>query len=131
MKTNIRLFATLLIITVLALVAVPSKSRAADPAPVATATDASGDARGALLAAPDVANAAQVDAPAPQAQVTVSVPAKWAGYFAWFINISGTVVIIARIIVKLTPTPKDDTLLEGFINVVKHLGLSVEPPKKS
>lgn len=35
----------------------------------------------------------------------------------------------ARIIVKLTPTPKDDTILEKIIGLLKHVGLNVTDKK--
>ena len=40
--------------------------------------------------------------------------------------ISG-VAITARVIVKLTPTPKDDALLAKVITFLKHIGLHVDP----
>lgn len=36
-------------------------------------------------------------------------------------------IAAARIIVKLTPTPADDTALAWVINVLRHLGLQLEP----
>lgn len=38
------------------------------------------------------------------------------------------VIIAARLIVKLTPTPKDDTALETFVETLKHLGLVIKSP---
>jgi DUF1009 family protein len=38
----------------------------------------------------------------------------------------GGVVLAARIIVKLTPTPKDDSLLEKVINFLKGVGLNIK-----
>lgn len=35
----------------------------------------------------------------------------------------------ARIIVKLTPTPKDDTILEKIIGMLRHVGLNVTDRK--
>ena len=35
------------------------------------------------------------------------------------------IVFIARIIVKLTPTPKDDTWLQTVVDVLKHVGLQL------
>jgi len=35
------------------------------------------------------------------------------------------VVALARIIVKLTPTPEDDSVLEKIIDALKHIGLHV------
>lgn len=37
----------------------------------------------------------------------------------------GAVVIAARVIVKLTPTPADDTALEKIVNFLKTLGLHI------
>ena len=36
------------------------------------------------------------------------------------------VVGAARLVVKLTPTPKDDTALEKIIAALKHVGLVIE-----
>jgi hypothetical protein len=41
----------------------------------------------------------------------------------------GAIVMLARIIVKLTPTPADDTALATLIEILKHLGLHV-PEKR-
>ncbi|CAB4167592.1 hypothetical protein UFOVP861_34 [uncultured Caudovirales phage] len=38
----------------------------------------------------------------------------------------GAVVLAARLIVKITPTPRDDTALEKVVNFFKHLGLVVK-----
>ena len=38
----------------------------------------------------------------------------------------GAIVIAARIIVKLTPTPKDDSVLEKIVNFLKTLGLHIK-----
>ena len=35
------------------------------------------------------------------------------------------IVFIARIIVKLTPTPKDDTWVQTIVDVLKHVGLQL------
>ena len=37
------------------------------------------------------------------------------------------ITITARVIVKLTPTPKDDAFLAKVITLLKHLGLHVDP----
>ena len=37
----------------------------------------------------------------------------------------GAAVILARIIVKLTPTPADDSALERVVNFLKTIGLHV------
>lgn len=38
----------------------------------------------------------------------------------------GAVIILARLIVKLTPTPADDSFLEKVITFLKHVGLNVK-----
>ena len=38
----------------------------------------------------------------------------------------GGIAIAARLIVKLTPTPKDDSVLEAVVEFLKHLGLNVK-----
>jgi hypothetical protein len=38
----------------------------------------------------------------------------------------GAVVILARIIVKLTPTPADDTILAKIVDVLKSIGLKLD-----
>jgi hypothetical protein len=38
----------------------------------------------------------------------------------------GGIVLAARIIVKLTPTPADDSFLEKIINFLKGLGLKID-----
>ena len=38
----------------------------------------------------------------------------------------GGIVLAARIIVKLTPTPKDDSFLEKVINFLKGVGLNIK-----
>ena len=37
----------------------------------------------------------------------------------------GAIIIIARVVVKLTPTPKDNSILEKVIAFLKHIGLHV------
>ncbi|MDW8310115.1 MAG: hypothetical protein RMK20_12155, partial [Verrucomicrobiales bacterium] len=37
----------------------------------------------------------------------------------------GAVIILARLIVKLTPTPRDNTWLERLITWLKHIGLHI------
>ena len=39
-------------------------------------------------------------------------------------------VIAARVIVKLTPTPKDDSALNYVVGFFKHLGLHIDSSKK-
>lgn len=41
------------------------------------------------------------------------------------ISCIGGVVIVARVIVKLTPTPKDDSALDWVVTMLKHLGLHI------
>ncbi len=41
------------------------------------------------------------------------------------IALLGGVIISARVIVKLTPTPKDDSALEKVVGVLKHVGLHI------
>lgn len=40
---------------------------------------------------------------------------------------AGTLVLGARILIKILPDPKVDGYLEHFIDLLKHLGLSVDP----
>ena len=48
------------------------------------------------------------------------------------VAVLGAIVIAARLIVKLTPTPKDDAFLAKIIAALKQLGLVIpdEPKKK-
>lgn len=47
------------------------------------------------------------------------------------IAIWGGVVLVARLIVKLTPTPKDDDFLAKIVGLFKQLGLYIpDEPKK-
>ena len=41
----------------------------------------------------------------------------------------GAVVIAARVIVKLTPTPADDSVLDKVVSVLKHIGLHIDGEK--
>lgn len=43
------------------------------------------------------------------------------------VTAAGGVVLAARIIVKLTPTPKDDTFLDSVVTFLMHVGLHIEP----
>lgn len=38
----------------------------------------------------------------------------------------GAIIVLARIIVKITPTPADDTILEKIVSVFKTLGLHID-----
>lgn len=49
-----------------------------------------------------------------------------AEYWTDIVAAAGAIVILARVIVKLTPTPKDDTALDAIVRLLKHLGLVVE-----
>ena len=42
------------------------------------------------------------------------------------VNALAAVMIAARIIVKLTPTPADDSVLEKVVNFLKTLGLHIK-----
>jgi hypothetical protein len=39
---------------------------------------------------------------------------------------AGGIVLAARIIVKLTPTPADDSILEKIVNFLKTVGLNIK-----
>jgi DUF1009 family protein len=39
---------------------------------------------------------------------------------------AGAVIILARIVVKLTPTPKDDSILARIVDVLKSIGLKLD-----
>ena len=45
--------------------------------------------------------------------------------FTNIMAVVGAVVVLARIIVKLKPTPADDTVLEKIVSVLKTLGLHI------
>ena len=38
----------------------------------------------------------------------------------------GGIVLAARLIVKLTPTPKDDSALQAVVNFLKGVGLKID-----
>ena len=40
--------------------------------------------------------------------------------------IVGAVIVLARIIVKLTPTPRDDSILDKIVSVLKAVGLHIK-----
>jgi hypothetical protein len=46
--------------------------------------------------------------------------------FANIMAVIGAVIVLARIIVKLTPTPSDDGILEKVVSVLKTLGLHID-----
>ena len=39
---------------------------------------------------------------------------------------AGAVVMLSRIVVRLTPTPKDDTVLKRIVDFLKALGLKID-----
>jgi len=45
--------------------------------------------------------------------------------FASIVAVAGAVVMLARVIVKLTPSPADDSFLEKIVSVLKTLGLHI------
>lgn len=47
-------------------------------------------------------------------------------HYAEIVAALGGIIIAARIIVKLTPTPKDDTVLESIVSFLKHVGLQIK-----
>ena len=49
--------------------------------------------------------------------------------FGSIVAVLGAVVILARLIVKLTPTPADDSILEKVISVLRTLGLHIDDKK--
>lgn len=42
------------------------------------------------------------------------------------VTATGGIVIAARVIVKLTPTPHDDTFFAKAVSLLKHIGLNVK-----
>jgi hypothetical protein len=46
--------------------------------------------------------------------------------FANIMAVVGAVVVLARIIVKLTPTPADDSILEKVVKFLKAVGLQIK-----
>lgn len=38
----------------------------------------------------------------------------------------GAVVMLARVIVKITPTPRDDSILAKIVDVLKSIGLKLD-----
>jgi len=46
--------------------------------------------------------------------------------FANIMAIVGAVIVLARVIVKLTPTPADDTILDKVVSVLKAVGLHID-----
>jgi hypothetical protein len=50
-------------------------------------------------------------------------------HWADIVTAASGVVIAARVIVKLTPTPRDDSVLESIVTTLKHLGLHIGSDK--
>jgi len=46
--------------------------------------------------------------------------------FTTIMAIIGAVIVLARIIVKLTPTPNDDSILEKVVGFLKAIGLHID-----
>lgn len=46
--------------------------------------------------------------------------------FANIMAVVGAVIVLARVIVKITPTPSDDSILEKVVSVLKTLGLHID-----
>jgi hypothetical protein len=49
--------------------------------------------------------------------------------FGSIVAVAGAVVILARVIVKLTPTPTDDSVLEKIVSFLKTVGLHIDDKK--
>ena len=49
--------------------------------------------------------------------------------FGSIVAVLGAVVILARVIVKLTPTPADDSVLEKIVAFLKTVGLHIDDKK--
>ena len=58
-------------------------------------------------------------------QIVHWVTSNWEAVIA----LAGGVVILARVIVKLTPTPADDSVLEKVVNFLKGVGLHIDDKK--
>jgi DUF1009 family protein len=58
-------------------------------------------------------------------QIVNWVTSNWEALIA----LAGGVVILARVIVKLTPTPADDSVLEKVVNFLKGVGLHIDDKK--
>jgi len=46
--------------------------------------------------------------------------------FTNIMAVVGAVIVLARVIVKLTPTPVDDTWLEKIVSLLRTLGLHLD-----
>lgn len=45
---------------------------------------------------------------------------------ASIVAVAGAVVMLARVVVKLTPTPADDSVLEKVVSFLKAVGLHID-----
>ena len=52
-----------------------------------------------------------------------------AAHWSDIVSAIGGLVIAARIIVKLTPSPADDSVLEKVVGFLKHIGLHIDSSK--
>lgn len=77
-----------------------------------------------LHAAEPIVDTIAAAASAPAA--TVINPATPVDPFVKFMAYVTAAVFLARIVVKLTPTPKDDTFLDNLITGLKHIGLTIK-----
>ena len=46
--------------------------------------------------------------------------------FTNIMAVIGAIIVLARIIVKLTPTPSDDSILEKVVKFLKAVGLQIK-----
>ena len=46
--------------------------------------------------------------------------------FTNIMAVVGAVIVVARLVVKVTPTPADDSVLEKVVSVLKTLGLHID-----
>ncbi len=99
----------LLLVFIVALAAFPLLVQAADAAPAASGSSA--------LSAVTVESA-------PGAITVTGLPPSWDAIWLRILSLAGSVVLVARVVVKLTPTPKDDSFLDKIVECLKHLGLS-------
>lgn len=49
-----------------------------------------------------------------------------AEYWTEIVAALGGIVIVARVIVKLTPTPKDNAALDRILAILRHVGLVID-----
>jgi hypothetical protein len=58
-------------------------------------------------------------------QIVTSIISYITSHGTEIVTIAGAVVMTARLIVKLTPTPADDSVLEKIVNFLSHVGLKL------